>query len=193
VSKIRTFIAVELADDVRRRAAQLSDRLAQANVKVKWVAPGNMHLTLKFLGDVLHEQTADVCRAVAEVVRECRAFSAECTGAGAFPSPARPRTIWLGIGQGGEQLGRLHAAIDKKLARLGFPREGRKYRPHLTIGRVRGGPGTNELTSLLRQNADFEAGTSEIAEVITFASELTPKGPVYRAMGRAALAEKRER
>jgi 2'-5' RNA ligase len=190
MASVRTFIAVELADTVRRRAAQLAERLAQANTKVKWVAPENMHLTLKFLGDVPVEKTAAVCQAVAEAVREIPAFAAESAGAGAFPSPGRPSTIWLGIGEGTEQLIRLHTAVDRALRPLGFPREGRKYSPHLTIGRVRGGGrGTRELADLLRQNADFEAGPSHISQVITFSSDLTPKGPVYTALGRAPLAD----
>jgi 2'-5' RNA ligase len=185
---IRTFIAAELAPAVRRRAAELTSTLAVPSLKVKWVSPENMHLTLKFLGDVPREKTAAVCEAVADAVREVPAFEAECAGAGAFPTPARPRTIWLGVGRGAEQLARLHTLIDKKLARLGFPREGRKYRAHLTIGRVRGGgKGTDELGDLLRQQAGFVAGACEIGEVITFASELTPHGPVYTALGRTRL------
>lgn len=187
---IRTFIAVELADAVRRQAAHLTARLSQANVKVKWVPPENMHLTLKFLGDVPQEQTARVCQAVKEAVQDIPAFNAECVGAGAFPNPARPRTVWLGVRAGAEQLGRLHTAIDKRLAGLSFSREGRKYRPHLTIGRVRGGgQGTGELADLLRANADFVAGISPIGEVDTFASELTPQRSIYTVLGRAPLAQ----
>jgi len=189
LSTIRTFIAVELSADVCRRAADLVARLAQTDVKAKWVDSDNMHLTLKFLGDVPKDQIRTLCSKVADAVIGIPAFSIDCRGAGAFPRISRPRTIWLGVGQGTEDLVRLQAAIDKAVAKIGFPRDGRKYKPHLTLGRVRGGgPGISALGELVEQNSDFVAGECSIGQVILFASELTPQGPIYTVLGQAQLA-----
>ncbi len=185
---IRTFIAVELSDEVRKRAGHLVERLSQTSVKVKWVAPENMHLTLKFLGDVPEGKSAAVCEATTEAVREIPAFDATCVGAGAFPTTKRPRTIWLGMGRGAEELGKLQMAIEKALKRIGFPPEGRRYTPHLTVGRVRGGgKELSALGDLLCQHGDFLGGDSRIDQATIFASELTPTGPVYTVLGRAHL------
>jgi 2'-5' RNA ligase len=188
LGNVRTFVAVELSEDVRSQAGRLIDRLAQAGANVKWVARENMHLTVKFLGDVPEEQIASVCRAVEDSVRALDPFEAELRGAGAFPNAARARTIWLGVGTGTDQLVQLHAAMDKALRTLGFPREGRKYKPHLTLGRVRGRhrPPAG-LADPLRENSDFVAGTSSIGEAVVFSSDLTPQGPVYTALGRLRL------
>jgi 2'-5' RNA ligase len=188
VPAIRTFIAVELSDAVRQRVTQLVEQLSHTRAKVKWVSPANMHLTLKFLGDVPQEKTAAVCEATAEAVREVPAFDAECVGAGAFPTAKRPSTIWLGMGRGAEELGKLQKAIEKALSRIGFPREGRRYTPHLTVGRVRGGgKEISALGELLGEHGDFQAGESRIDQVTVFASDLTPTGPVYTVLGRAPL------
>lgn len=188
MSTIRTFIAVELSQTVRSRAADLIAQLARTSVKVKWVEPDKMHLTLKFLGDVPEKQIATVCSSVAEAVRAIPGFSIECRGAGAFPRVSRPRTVWLGVGQGTAQLVEVHEAIDKALAKVGFPREGRKYKPHLTLGRVRdSGRGLWALGDLVQQNKDFVAGESLIQHVVVFASELTREGPIYSVLGRAEL------
>jgi 2'-5' RNA ligase len=188
LGNVRTFIAVELSEDVRSQAVRLIDRLARSDAKVKWVGPENMHLTVKFLGDVPEEQIASVCAAVGDAVRASAPFEAELRGAGAFPNAARARTIWLGVGTGTDQLVQMHASLDKALRALGFPREGRKYHPHLTLGRVRGrGRPPAGLADQLRENSDFLAGTASIDEAVVFSSDLTPQGPVYRALGRLTL------
>jgi 2'-5' RNA ligase len=189
LSTLRTFIAIELSQDVRQRAADLITRLARTGVKVKWVESDKMHLTLKFLGDVSQEQIPTVCSTVADAVRGTGTFSIDCRGAGAFPRVSRPRTVWLGFGAGTEQLVRLQEVIDKALAKVGFPREGRKYKPHLTLGRVRdGGAGVSSLGDLVQHNSDFVAGESTVEQVVVFASELTREGPIYTVLGRARLA-----
>jgi 2'-5' RNA ligase len=100
--------------------------------------------------------------------------------------------LWLGTGEGSESLGQLHASLERALKPLGFPREGRRFAAHLTIGRIRGPSSElSELTSLSQQNADFSAGRSQVAELVVFSSQLTPQGPIHEALGRAALLKKR--
>ena len=96
--------------------------------------------------------------------------------------------MWLGTGQGSEPLGKLHAALESALKPIGFPKEHRRFAAHLTIGRVRGpGPGLGELGPLIRQHADFTAGQFPVAELVVFSSQLTPQGPIYEVLSRAAL------
>jgi 2'-5' RNA ligase len=149
-----------------------------------------MHLTLKFLGDVPDTETPDICRVVSEVASRFEPFEITCRGAGAFPTPEHPRTLWIGIEDGAEELCALQAALENALKeQLGFPKEARRFQPHLTIGRVKHEPPSahGELAALLVKQAHFDADLSVIDELVVFASFLGRGGPTYEALGRAEL------
>lgn len=185
---IRTFIALEMSPSVLGRAAALIKRLQEADVKATWVKPQHMHLTLKFLGDVPDPEIPDVCRLVQEAVRDLPAFEMSFRGCGAFPSVDNPRTVWIGVEEGAEQVIVMHEAIELALKKLRFPRETRRFRPHLTLGRIRDtSPRVAELSRIITENADYDADLSVVDEVVTFASFLDRAGPTHDAMGRAEL------
>lgn len=187
---VRTFVAVETNEVVRRQARELIEALRAAGADVKWVEPQNMHLTIKFLDEVPLREIPRVSEAVQQAVADAAPFEMEIRGAGAFPHPGRPQTLWLGAGSGAERLVALHAEMEKRLAKLGFRKESRPFAPHLTIGRVRQrGPAVVELGRLLKQHAEFEAGRFRVAEFVVFSSELGPKGPTYAALSRARFRE----
>jgi 2'-5' RNA ligase len=187
---VRTFIAVETSAAVRQRAAELIAVFAATEAKVSWVQPQNMHLTLKFLDEVPLNAVPQVSAAVRAAAAAAAPFELEIRTAGAFPNAGRPRTLWLGTGQGSGPLAALHAALESALRPLGFPKEHRRFAAHLTIGRVRGpGPGLAELGPLIAEHADFSAGRFPVAELVLFSSQLTPQGPVYDALSRAALRQ----
>ena len=185
---LRTFVAVEITQAIRKRAGELIAALAGTSADVKWVEPHNLHLTLKFLGEVHQNEIAQVCQAVARGAAGVEPFELEARGAGAFPNAGRPRTVWLGAGEGAEPMVVLHARVEAALAKLGYREEHRRFQPHLTIGRVRGaGAGIAELGQLLQQQADFAAGRMTVGKVTLFASTLTADGPVYDVLGTGPL------
>ncbi|MCE5266380.1 MAG: RNA 2',3'-cyclic phosphodiesterase [Planctomycetaceae bacterium] len=186
---LRIFLAVEITAAIRARTAELIESLAATTADVKWVESHNLHVTLKFLGDVHEREIMDLCEAVEEGAAKVSPFALEIRGAGAFPTAARPRTVWLGAGDGTEQMVVLHDRVEDALAELGYREEHRRFQTHLTIGRVRGGgPGIAELGTQLQQHADFVAGRMTVDKVTVFASTLTPAGPVYDLLGTAPLA-----
>jgi len=188
MDKIRTFIAVELLPEVRTRAAELVEALRPVGGDARWVQPPNMHLTLKFLGDVRPEGLADVYRVVAKAAAEFQPFPITLGTAGAFPDTRRPRTLWIGVTRGEPELVRLQTAIERLLAKRGFRKENRAFHPHLTIGRIReSGPAMGELGQLIQSRADFTAGDSMVREVVVFASHLSSSGPTYEPLARAPL------
>lgn len=188
MKKIRTFIAVEMSLEVRTRAVELVEQLRPLGGDARWVEPHNMHLTLKFLGDVREEAIADVCRVVTKTAAEVSPLDIVLGGAGAFPDLRRPRTLWIGVTRGQAELVHLQSAIERSLAKRGFPKERRDYHPHLTIGRIRhSGPAMGELGELVQRHADFAAGGATIREVVVFASHLSSAGPTYEPLTRAPL------
>jgi RNA 2',3'-cyclic 3'-phosphodiesterase len=184
---LRTFIAVEMSPEVRSKAGQLIGRLQGTAAKVTWVKPQAMHLTLKFLGEVDLKEIPALCDAINRAVAEIPPFEIDVQGAGAFPTVGRPRTIWLGIGRGEEEMVLLHEAVERALGDLGYRRENRRFRPHLTLGRVRGDRDLRQLGQLVAQHADFVGGVASIDEVVVFSSELEADGPVHEPLSVAPL------
>ena len=185
---VRTFVAVEIADAAGDRAEKLIEILGRTDVDVKWVEPRNIHVTLKFLGDVALKETARICEAVKKAAAQVEPFEIELCGAGAFPHPGKPRTIWLGAGEGDERMRTLHKAVESALAKLGFRKDSPRFQTHLTIGRVRrGGRDLAELGELIGQQADFQAGRTKVTELVVFSSDLGSQGPTYAPIGRARL------
>ena len=118
----RTFVAVEISAAIRARADELIAKLDGTTADVKWVEPHNLHLTLKFLGEVHEREIAEVCRAVAAGRGRSRSVRLGSPRRGAFPTAARPRTVWLGAGAGAEQMVVLHDRVEAALAETGLPR-----------------------------------------------------------------------
>lgn len=188
--RLRTFIAIELPPRVKARAAQLIGALRPTGAEVNWVKPEHMHLTLKFLGDVPDTETPDICRVVKQVANQFEPFEIICRGAGAFPPGRDPRTLWIGIEDGLDELKQLQAALEAALqTQLGFGKEQRGFHPHLTIGRVKHASSATsaELSRLLEEHADFDADLAVVDELVTFASFLDKKGPTHDALDHAEL------
>jgi 2'-5' RNA ligase len=184
---IRTFIAVELPPEVRGRAARLQQSLAESGANVRWVERDNIHLTLKFLGEIEDVQVAAVCRVLQQVAAGSEPFELEVTGVGAFPNAERPRTLWVGIDGGADALIAMHGRLDAALAQLGYRPDERRFSPHVTIGRLRNSRDSRRLAAALAEKADWKAGAVSVDEAVVMASELTPQGARYTVMGRGPL------
>jgi RNA 2',3'-cyclic 3'-phosphodiesterase len=194
--RIRSFIAVEMSPRVVARVGELIDKLRVASQDITWVRQQQMHITLKFLGDVADTETPDICRVVRGVAERFEPFEITCRGAGAFPSTANPRTLWIGVQDGAEELKQLQAAIDEALKKeLGFAKEQRGFHPHLTIGRLKRdvAGGRDQLASLLAEHAQFDADLAVVDEVVTFASFLGRGGPTHDALDHAELGARRSK
>ena len=189
--RLRTFVAVELGPRVRAKAQQLIRRLNETGIEANWIPPEQMHLTLKFLGEILESEIVDVCRVVAAAVANAEPFEITFRGAGAFPVRENPKTLWLGITNGSEELVQLQQEIEAALHReLRFPRERRHYTPHLTLGRVkRTADAAGALAEVLTAAADFDGDLTVVDEVTTMASFLSKSGPTYEALAHAPLGK----
>ncbi len=185
MTMVRCFVAIELSAETRRRAGDLIARLGKGHDRIKWVRPDQAHLTLNFLGDVELTQVAHYCRAATRAAVRLPAFSMHCGGAGAFPHLARPRALWLGVFDP-EPVCQIQETLSQELASVGWTPEHRRFHPHITLGRLRGAP-SPDLGELIERYHDFDAGITDVDEVVVFSSRLQPDGPEYEVLGRAGL------
>lgn len=188
MSTTRTFIAIPANDEVYAKALGVIEELRPLTDNVRWVAPDNLHWTLQFLGDVDDVTLYSICRDVARVCEATEPFELDARTVSAFPGIEKPRTVWLGAGEGSLELCRLQDQIEGRMADLSFRPERRQFTPHLTLGRVhQGSHGGEALSEKLATMTDFDGGMMEVDEVIVYGSELSREGPTYHVIGRAPL------
>jgi len=181
---VRTFIAIELPQEVREYLESRQTDLASAGGDVKWVRPDDIHLTLAFLGNVPVEEIAAVAAAVRGAAAGMEPIRLRAGGAGCFPPRGRPRVVWIGIEEPTGALARLQGAVAEATARFAEKPERREYKAHLTVGRVRGGRGAEELSEAVAALADAKGPEFEAAEVVIFESVLAREGPTYMPLAR---------
>ncbi|MBU1277468.1 MAG: RNA 2',3'-cyclic phosphodiesterase [Proteobacteria bacterium] len=190
---MRSFIALEMPGEVKEHAAGLIRELRPSGADVKWVAPHNLHLTLKFLGEVDPGATADIIAALENACAGRTALSLAVTGCGAFPQPRAPRVVWMGLEGEVAQLAELAQAVEAAMEPLGFEPEKRAFRPHLTLGRVRRprrvgkAPNAAPLARALAGVGQAAGPSFRAGRVILMKSTLTKSGPIYEPLHRVTL------
>ena len=180
-------MALPLNATVQDRLAAAQDRLTEAEARVRWVAPGNLHLTIKFFGEIEDRLLGDVCDVAANAATEIPPFAFEVAGLQAVPPHGALRMIWVDVHEPTGALQRLHGLLETACEELGFRAEQRGYRPHLTLGRVKGGKNAAELRSLAAEQADETFGTVEATELVVYGSVLSSSGPTYTALSHVTL------
>ncbi len=183
---MRLFVAAELPADLRRRFLSVQEELARAPLPVRWVQPDGIHLTLKFLGEAGPKRLPEIVEALRGAERGIAPFSLEAAGAAAFPDRGAPRLVWVEVQGDLTAARRLASAIDAATARIGFARETREFRPHLTLGRVKG-PERGDWRSILARAGAGAVGGFEVTEYVLFESRLGPAGAVHTPIERFAL------
>ena len=175
----RAFIAIDLPESVKSFLSEAQEALKLYGFRVKWVRPQNIHLTLKFLGDTATADINKIAGAIMLAARGCPAIYLAARGIGVFPNVRRPRVIWAGLDGQLEILANLQQTLDAQLADVGFARDSRAFKSHLTLGRVRGKIAPDRIKTAIDKLKDFESESFEIDEIILFKSELRPTGAVY--------------
>jgi len=182
MEQIRSFISIELPNGVKTRLAELEERLNKAGrVSARWVKPDNIHLTMKFLGDVEADKIPDITRVMAEAIAGIPPFLLEINGLGAFPNLNRIRVVWVGIKGELERLNALQQKHESALEPLGFAAEKKRFSPHLTLARVNERALQEERRGLGRLLAatEFKPVNMKVETVDLMKSRLTGAGAVY--------------
>lgn len=179
MSQVRAFIACDIPDIFLEKISSVQDRLKGLDADVTWTKTGGIHITLKFLGDIEEGYIDKVAAVIEEASKGQTPFEISIKGSGAFPNLKNPRVVWIGVEDGANVLSKLHQGLDDRLKGLGFEPEEREFRPHLTLGRVKGPRGKERLSAAVSELREIELGSFTVDRVILYKSELKPTGAVY--------------
>jgi 2'-5' RNA ligase len=178
---IRSFIAFDIdSESVLKRMTEVQTMLTKTGADLKLVEPKNIHMTLRFLGNITPSTVEKIFEEMKKV--QFTPFDVRLHGVGAFPNPRYPRVVWAGITQGADQLRSIFEQLEPKLLGLGFAPDPKGFSPHLTIARVRSGRNRVELAKCLLENENCEFGVIDAKCLKLKRSDLTPRGPIYSTL-----------
>lgn len=185
---IRSFLAFDLPQGIKEEVTRISGGVKKSGLNASWVKPGNIHLTVVFMGDVNEKDIPGIIASIDNVAVQYEPFNISLGGMGLFPDIRRPRVIWLGLDGEIEKLASLRDDLQKSLESFGVEQEKRTFKPHLTLGRFR--RSTREkshLKKILEESGRITGPTGRLDELILFKSELRPGGSVYERLHSWAL------
>lgn len=184
---VRTFIAIEIPEGVKKEMAEVQRRLKDTSVDAGWTRPEGIHLTLKFLGEVPEVKVRDIINGLQRAVEGAEPFRLEVGGVGTFPSPKNARVVWVGISGDVAKLSRLQSSVEEAISGIGFERDKRAFTPHLTLGRIKNIRSRDKWLKALDELKDIRLSGFDVAAVSLMKSELKPSGAVYTEVGHIDL------
>jgi RNA 2',3'-cyclic 3'-phosphodiesterase len=187
---MRLFVAIDIHGKIRDALSRLQQKLKNSvNIRkgdVKWVEPENIHLTLKFLGEVKDENVIDVCNIVKGIAGKYNRFDLDVEKLGCFGGKIA-RVLWVGTSIGNDNLAKLAKNIDENLTIAGWGEKENDFAGHLTICRIKNQKAGEKLAAVCEDYKNFRAGTISVDSVLIYQSRLTPQGPVYSTVGNYKL------
>lgn len=184
----RVFCAIELPEATRKLVLRHCARLQAAvpDTRASWSRDANLHLTVKFLGEIPRRSVADLSEAATRAMAGVEPFHLQLTHSGAFPARGQPRVLWLGITDSSGNLNALHARLENETALAGFAKDDRSFQPHLTIARLRQPQHARTLAAVHR-DLEFEPVEIAVSELVVMRSELSSRGSTYSVLSRHIL------
>jgi len=190
LEKVRSFIAVNLNPEIKEYLTYLQVSLNVPETKIKWVEKNNLHLTMKFLGNISSEQTERLKIILKEITSRYSPFIIKLSSnIGIFPTYKMPRIIWVGIKEGVNQLEELYNSIENDLSNKGFSREDKYFSGHITIGRVKFIRDKNNFIQIIKR-LEINNLSQEVKSIELMGSKLTPNGPIYNITAKFPLSKK---
>lgn len=184
--RLRCFIAIEMPETVKSVLSEIEEGLKKSKADVKWVKPDNIHLTLKFLGNIKEENTEKIIKIMGKTCSHYNPFNLEIKGVGMFPYIKSPRVLWVGI-ESNDVLKTLQEEIDNGMASIGFEREDKKFTPHLTLGRFRSSTGKEGLMEIIKLHEKDSFGIINVKSISLIRSDLNPEGARYSKIAEVSL------
>ncbi len=177
---MRAFVAIEIPAEVREALTALRDQWRQSGARASWVRPENMHLTLRFLGEISWEQIEQMAVRLEAAYAAMPALMLAVRGAGAFPNRRKPGVLWVGVQALSGDLAAVQQCAEEAAHGIGLPPETKAFHPHITLARIRDARQIGALPELIAAAEHFDGGAFSAGAVSLFESELRPGGPIYR-------------
>lgn len=188
VKDVRAFLAIEPSVDVLAAVGRLQEKLKrEIGCSVSWTRPQGNHLTLKFFGNINYNTVEDICALIKKQAATTPPLHLKIEKMGVFPDLRKPRILWVGTSGDSEKLTLLQNKLEADFEVLGFPRENRPFRAHLTLGRIKYARAVAGIAAALKKHGDFAAGELRVHELILFRSKLTQQGAIYTKLGKFHL------
>jgi len=184
---IRTFIAFELPESVISLLAGVQRELKTFRIRARWVRPENIHLTLKFLGNIHCGEVDKIAALMSDTVQGLAPITLSVRGVGVFPGVKRPRVIWVGLGGQIQLLVEMQRMLDENLAAIGFQKENRAFKGHLTLGRVKQAVNPKLISQIIQEYAGLQSEEFSVNQIFLYKSDLNPSGSVYSKLQRVAF------
>lgn len=185
--KIRSFIAIDLPEPVLQAISKAQESFRESDLNIRYVRKEGIHLTLKFLGDIDRADVEKIHAAMGRATKDFSPFTLRGEGVGVFPDLKRPRVVWAGLSGDIEDLLSLQRELEYQLNGLGFPKEKRSFKGHLTIGRVKGRLDRTRLSQALEVLGEFRTESFTVRSVVLVQSDLRPQGAVYSSLAEVSL------
>lgn len=184
---VRAFVGIDIDEAVRQKLVAVQEQLQATGAQLKLVEPPNIHVTMKFLGEVPEDKVSAIAEALKRAAAGTGKFDIRVRGIGVFPNLRYIRVVWAGVAEGRDEVIGLHQKIDRELQPLGF-RPDRDFVPHLTIARIKTAKQKERLAAFIKEMTDSEFGVTGAQAVELKQSTLTPKGPIYSTLARIELS-----
>lgn len=187
-NEIRAFIGLEISSGIRRELVSIQKNLHKLQGDIAWVKCDNLHLSIRFLGNITPEQIKDIEKISAKVARELKIFPLSLGALGVFPNIYSPKVIWAGISSGYNQVTKLHTLIDKELTSINFKTADRHFHPHITLARIKSIKNKSKLSDFI-DTIKLRSRCVDIKKLTLYKSKLDPKGAIYTKIQEAKLGK----
>lgn len=184
---MRVFIAIEIDSEIKNKLSEYLSTLKRSGADIKWVVPGNVHLTLKFIGCIEKEALSNLNKIINDAVLGIGPFSISIGNIGAFPNLKNPRVVYVCVEERGNSLSQIYERLDKGVEQLGIKKESKKYVGHITLGRVKSQKNISKLKNALNSETECYFGLEKVTSLSLIESKLTPTGPLYTRLNNFIL------
>lgn len=186
-AKTRAFLAIKIPQELSKLISELQSFLKKSGADANWVPEENFHYNLKFFGDLTESELKKVISSTQKVVSSAKSFEIEIENICAFPTPASPRVLWIGMKKGASEIKSLAESLEKAYSSIGIPSEEREFQPHLTLCRLKSIAHKDALLEKVKQEQHINIGRFKVTEIVLFKSTLKSTGPVYEPIEKFKL------
>jgi len=189
IKKMRVFVAIDIDDEIKNKIFEIQQEFKKINCNIKYVEKQNLHITLKFIGEVDITKKEIIKETLSRSLIEEKKFSININSLGCFPNLSGPRILWVGIEEGKKELVFLSEKIDNELSRINIKKETKKFDPHITIGRIKSNYKISVLKEKIKELSIKNFGSFEVGSIVLYESILKSTGPYYNRLETFILQE----